>query len=346
MNLQTALGQAIIKLKKSSSPALDAEVLLAHVLKKDRTYLFANPKRKLTKLQATTCKLLIEKRLNHWPIAYLTGHKGFFGLDFIVTPDVLIPRPETETLVELAIQNTNYRIPTTIIDVGTGSGNIIISLAKSLPSVILRSEATKNLTTSRKRSFAVAQDDTEVQFFAIDSSPGALKIARRNARRYGVSHKIKFLRGNLLSPFLQATGYKLQPTLIIANLPYLPPKQYSSNPDLKHEPRSALVGGPDGLKYFRELFHQLSVILRSEATKNLRASKKRSFASPLARTQDDGRIILLLEHDPAQEKKLKILARKKILPSQIKSFRDLSGRRRFIAIVTRLRNLAQGISSL
>ena len=308
MNLQTALGQAIIKLKKSSSPALDAEVLLAHVLKKDRTYLYANPTQELTHLQTTTYELLTRKRCNHWPVAYLTGHKEFFGLDFLVTPDVLIPRPETELLVELALQATSYYLPATVVDLGTGSGNIIVSVAKSL--FTSSSPPLARGGSGRGRRL-------DLKFFATDSSAKALKIARHNARRHGVADKIKFLRGNLLSPFLQATSYKLQPTLIIANLPYLTPAQYHANPDLWHEPKSALVGGPDGLRYFHKLFMQIQLLTPSPGVGRVAEGRERS---PL---------ILLLEHDQGQKSELQQLISPNFPKAKIKFFRDLAGHYRF-----------------
>ena len=190
--INSALAWATRELKKSSrSPALDSEVLLCHILKRDKSYLYANQDKKLSNIQNTKYQILIRKRARRWPVAYLTGRKEFFGLDFVVTPDVLIPRPETELLVELAIQrikNHPLFIPPlergrkkrglNIIDLGTGSGNITIALAKKLSS--------------------------KYKFFALDSSAKALQIARINAHDHGVKNKIKFLRGNLLAPVLES----------------------------------------------------------------------------------------------------------------------------------------------
>jgi release factor glutamine methyltransferase len=237
MDIQTGLSWATKKLKNGGSPALDTEVLLCHVLNKNKAFLYANPRKKLTNLQATSYKLAINKRTRGWPVAYLTGHKEFFGLDFLVTPAVLIPRPETELLVDLALQIFKSKIfdLKSIIDVGTGSGNIIVSLARLI----------KN---------------PKIKFFAIDSSASALKIAKLNARLLGVYKKIRFLQGNLLTPLLQATSYNLQASLIVANLPYGWGKWKNNSTaetaDLKFEPKNALFTGEKGLKLIRNLLYE------------------------------------------------------------------------------------------
>ncbi|MBI4050570.1 MAG: peptide chain release factor N(5)-glutamine methyltransferase [Candidatus Doudnabacteria bacterium] len=316
MIIQESLSWAIKTLHtNSSSPALDAEVLLCHVRKCDKTYLYANPHKKISKLQTTHYQLLIRKRARHWPIAYLTGHKEFFGLDFVVTPDVLIPRPETELLVELALEilkAKSYNLKA-VIDLGTGSGNIIISLG-----VIARGLRRSNL-----------------KFFATDSSPKALRIAKLNARRHGVAKKIKFLRGNLLSPLLKTESYKLKPnTLILANLPYLTPARYSSNPDLKYEPKFALVEVHDGLKHFLKLFQQLSRHCEESALDG-RRSNPREIATLRPRVgarNDTYNITLILEHDSSQKPLLAKLAKKYFPHSQVVFYKDLAGRWRVMKI--------------
>ena len=301
--LRRALNWATTRLKnKSRSPALDSEVILSFVLKKTREFLFANPNYELSNFQLTAYNLLLRKRLRRVPIAYLTGRKEFYGLDFQVTPDVLIPRPETELLVELAldrIKNKELRIKN-VVDVGTGSGCIVSTLAV----IAIRHRRRSNL-----------------RFYATDNSTPALNIARANARRHGVAKKIKFIKSDLLST-LPLTIYRL-PTLVLANLPYLTPQQYNSNPDLRREPHSALVSGRDGLKSFRELFAQLSVIARSQQT--TKQSRDRRGLRP----RDDDKIMLLLEHDPSQVSKLKSLTKKYFpSPTKITFHRDLSGRNR------------------
>ena len=258
----------------------DAEVILAHVLKNDRAWLFANPDFELSRLQLTTYNLLLARSAKHWPVAYLTGHKEFYGLEFRVTPDVLIPRPETEMLVELArerIENRELRIKK-IIDLGTGGGAIIISLAKSLR-------------------------NSKLKFSATDISPKALQNAKQNARRHGVEKRIKFIKSDLL----RNLKFDIRNSLLVSNLPYLTPAQVKANPDLKHEPRSALVAGPDGLKYYRKLFEQLSKFYIQNS-------------------------IFLLEHDPSQKNKLAALVKKSLPNSRTKFHRDFSGRWRICEI--------------
>jgi release factor glutamine methyltransferase len=343
LTIQEALNSAIKFLKTSSSPALDAEVLLSFVLSStfspfakregetERGWLAANPDYELTKHQEAKFKNLINLRARRWPVAYLVGHKEFCGLDFKVTPDVLIPRPETELLVELALERIEnsplsfsplnkgeMKRGSNVVDVGTGSGNIIISLAKTV----------KN---------------QGIKFCAIDSSKKALAIARTNARRHGILRKIKFLHGNLLDPLLplplsllRRSGYEgwtrgrdlpagkaenRGHSLVIANLPYLTPEQHRKNPDLKYEPKNALLGGKDGLKYYRELLRQLS----SAILKNLKAH--------LPPANDDKRLIILLEHDPAQKQKLAALAKKYFPNAQIVFHKDLSRKFRILEII-------------
>src|SRR3989344_5667892 len=230
----------------------DSEILLSFILKKDKAWIFANPGKTLNKSQETSYQKLIQKCKQHWPVAYLTGHKEFYGLDFKVDQDVLIPRPETELLVELALERIKNRELgiKNVIDVGTGSGTIIITISKIL---------------------ATASILEKLKLFAIDVSSSALKIAKVNAGRHGVARKIKFVRGNLLDPLFRLPLRPLSfpphegglkggrgRSLIIANLPYLTPRQMK-NPDLKHEPKNALVAGKDGLKYYRELFKQIKI---------------------------------------------------------------------------------------
>ncbi len=226
MNIQQNLINST-KVIKTHSPSarLDAEVLLCFVLNKSKEYLYTHPEYELTIKQQTTFTKLINKRKTGWPVAYLTGHKEFYGLDFIVTPKVLIPRPETETLVTMVIQyckEQKFLFPSlTIADIGTGSGAIAIALAK-------------NLSTAK--------------IYATDYSPAALTIAKKNAKLNQT--KITFLTGNLIKPILNK---KID--LLVANLPYLPTKK---NFHLAHEPRLALYSGADGLKHYRLFFQQLT----------------------------------------------------------------------------------------
>ncbi len=207
------------------APRLDAEVLLAHVLEQDRAWLYAHPEYTLTLDQLGDYRTLIARRAEREPVAYLTGHKEFFGLDFVVTPGVLIPRPETERLVEIALQVLEAGASSqaaAIADVGTGSGAISIALA-----------------THARAAHVVA----------VDVSAAALAVARHNAVRLGVAGRVDCLQGDLLTP-LRGPFH-----LIVANLPYLSQADLAAAPPevTRWEPRLALAGGPDGLAAIRRL---------------------------------------------------------------------------------------------
>lgn len=214
----------------SLSPDLDSRLLLQFVLKADHSYLIAHGEETLTPDQDKEYRELVYRALQKEPIPYLTGSAPFYGLEFQVSPDVLIPRPETEQLVELALSWAKDREALEIVDVGTGSGCIAVALAKYLPGA--------NIT-------------------AVDISKKALIIARKNADHY-VPGRIKFLRGNLLSPRL------LPADLIIANLPYITDEEWTQVDDgVKwYEPTLALRGGVEGLDFISELLQQAAPILR------------------------------------------------------------------------------------
>lgn len=210
------------------TPRLDAEVLLAHVLGQDRAWLYAHPEHVLSSPQLSAYQALLSRRAGREPVAYLTGHKEFFGLGFIVTPDVLIPRPETERLVELALKRmATSSSPGTIADVGTGSGAIAVTLAVHLP---------------------------QAHVIATDTSPAALAVAQRNAARHGVADRVFCVQGNLLAPL---TGVL---HLIVANPPYLSQAELATAPPevACWEPRAALDGGLDGLAIIRHLLRMAS----------------------------------------------------------------------------------------
>lgn len=246
MNIQELFQKSLEKLKKTSStPQLDAELLLGFVLKKPREYIMIHPEYQLTKIQKTRYEKIIKQRLKHEPIAYILGQKEFYGLNFKVTKDTLIPRPETESLVELALcsmkHETYNKKNTTIIDIGTGSGNIIISLAKKIES--------ENLLHA-----------SCYMLYGIDISQKALTVAKHNAKKNNVDDKIKFIKSDLLKYFLDHCSLITDHCIIIANLPYLSKKIYSSTlPDVKNfEPKSALLSGIDGLDHYEKLFQQIT----------------------------------------------------------------------------------------
>lgn len=222
MTLNQVLRQAITKLKnKSTSPTLDAEVLLAFVLKKDRQFILLHPEKKLTKKQILNYYIVIRKRQTGWPIAYIVGKKSFFSLDFQVNSNVLIPRPETETFVEIILTTLRYSNLVRILDIGTGSGCIIASIARTL--------------------------GPNNKYFASDVSTKALTVARKNFYSLGVKVKTK------KSDMFKNWGSK-KFDVVVANLPYLP----KLNDHIKFEPRLALLSKKNGLDLIEKLFNQIS----------------------------------------------------------------------------------------
>lgn len=203
----------------SDSPALDAELLLAHTLGLTRAQLLAAATSPLP--AGPTADELLVRRCAGEPVAYLVGEREFFGLSFTVTPDVLIPRPESEVLIEAALALLPPAATATVVDLGTGSGCLAITLAVQRP---------------------------RLQLIATDVSPAALAVAAGNARRHGVLAQIGFRLGAGLDPLER----KEASSLILANLPYLPSVDAAA-PALRFEPRLALDGGPDGLDHYRGL---------------------------------------------------------------------------------------------
>ncbi len=211
----------------TDTPRLEAEVLLAHSTGLSRTALLAHPERRIAPVDLSTYQGLLDRRAAGYPLPYLTGHAEFYGLDFLVTPDVLIPRPETETLVDLALAHR----PRTVVDVGTGSGCIAVSLAVHLPGARL---------------------------YATDLSAAALRVAAANARRHGVARRVHFVQCDL------ATALAGPVDLVVANPPYVAAAEWADLPRSvrEHEPRIALDGGPDGLSVIRRLLNSAPRLLR------------------------------------------------------------------------------------
>jgi release factor glutamine methyltransferase len=253
----------------------------------------AHPERKLKDKEYQKFILLAKRRSSGEPVAYLAGKKEFFGLDFLVNKNVLVPRPETELLVELSlakILNTNYSIPDTIIDVGTGSGNIIISLVKNLPSKIQK----------------------KINFFAVDISKDALEVAKANAKRHKVEKKIKFIQSDLLGYFLKNKKSSTPKNLfIIANLPYVSPSLYCRNKNnLRFEPKGALLSRRKGLEHYENMFKQISRLL----------------------TIKHFSLFAVIEISPAQKLKISRILRKHLPLAKVKFYQDLAGRWRAATI--------------
>lgn len=261
MTIKQVLKLSSDKLKKvSDTPWLDAEILLGYTLKVDRAKLFACSNKELTKKQHWSFRKLVNRRLKHEPIAYITRHKEFYGLDFYVDKRVMIPRPETEILIDAVLEFIKPQAishkPLAICDIGTGSGCIAIALAKKLIQSKLYSPMV-DLTQrdTPKTRLRVQPLGCCIKLYAVDISDNILKVAKKNAKKHKVLNKITFLRGNLLEP---VESRKIN--VIIANLPYLTTKQWlSTRPGIrKYEPREALDREKEGLDYIQKLLWQVS----------------------------------------------------------------------------------------
>ena len=221
MNRRQALTRArqILAENNIDDASLEGEILLRYVLGIDRAQLFADMDVEIRPSKVEELQNLMERRRRGEPSAYITGHREFFGLDFIVNRHVLIPRPETELLVEKAIDLCRTHAVTTIADIGTGCGAIAVSLAVNLPGLTV---------------------------YATDISSLTLEIAAQNCTKYGVKDRIILLQGDLLEPLLKPVD------IIIANLPYVRKVDLPAG----FEPELALDGGEDGLDKIKSLCQQ------------------------------------------------------------------------------------------
>ncbi len=212
--------------KKKDIPhsRVEAEVILAHALNLRRIDLYLMYDKPLSKEELATCRKLIKRRANREPSQYITDHREFWSLDFEVTPAVLIPRPETEILVEKAINCIRERSYRSMVDIGTGSGIIAISIAHEID---------------------------EIDIVATDISPEALLIARKNAKKHNVLHKIRFVATDLFQAVRKIEFFDI----IVSNPPYVALEDYNNlEPEIKlYEPPTALIGGKDGLDIVRTL---------------------------------------------------------------------------------------------
>lgn len=287
-------------LAASAIPRLDAEVLLAHVLKKNRSWILAHPDDPVSAAKTRQFHALVTRRKKHEPVAYLMREKEFFGRTFTVNHHVLVPRPETELMVERALRSTREArgAKQCFWDVGTGSGAIAVTLACERP---------------------------DAAILATDVSARALAVAKKNAARHHAANQITFLKSNLLQPAVyrllarhasdRTTAHPHDRDLLItANLPYLPASDKKIlAPDVTtYEPSLALFSGADGLTLIRQFLGQLARHL------------------PEWNYQ---RVTILLEFDPPQAKTLTALAKKRFPRADIMIHRDLAGRNRIMEIV-------------
>ena len=247
-SVRDLLREAIARLRSAKIPShtLAAELLLLHTSGRDRTWIYSHPDDTLSAEQANHFFALVEKRIQGIPVQHLTGKQEFWGLEFEVSPDVLIPRPETEHLIEVALDRLAVREiragrpprlagdDIRIVDVGTGSGCIAISLAKELPGATI---------------------------FATEISKPALAIAQRNANRLAFAERIQFLESDLLSFFLSSPGTF---DLVVSNPPYIGLHEKTSLPAevRDHEPAAALFGGEEGYELYAPLISQAAQLLK------------------------------------------------------------------------------------
>jgi release factor glutamine methyltransferase len=295
----------------SSTPRLDAELLLAHVLGWSRARVLAEGRAPLVDADLTAFRALVARRAALEPVAYLLGHKEFYGLDFIVDRSVLVPRPETELLVDLALElarprttdhgprTTDHRLaqnkaedvltcspvhpftrspnrPSVVVsDIGTGSGCIAVAVAANLPGALV---------------------------YAVDISPAALHVARQNVERHGLIDCVRLLQGDLLDPLPEPVD------LLISNPPYTVLSEIDAGVR-QHEPQLALDGGPDGLEVYRRLLVAAPARLRPGAA-------------------------ILLEIGATQGAALLELARAQFPAARVAVHQDLAGLDRVVVIET------------
>lgn len=234
--IQQALAAARARFQDSSdSPGLDAHVLLGAALGVERSYLLGHPEQPLTETQAQQFEDWVTRHAAGEPVAYLLGRRGFYDRDLRVTPDVLIPRPETELLLEQALAFAQAQPHVVAVDVGTGSGALAVTFAANMPAA---------------------------DVYAVDISPAALDVARLNAREQGVADRVTFLHGDLLEPLIDR---RIRPNLVMANLPYIATDEAAQLDVSRYEPMLALDGGSDGLDLVRRLLAQLPQVAQPGA---------------------------------------------------------------------------------
>ena len=237
VTLKQALAAAIADLEANrvGSPRMNAEVLLMFTLGCDRAYLYAHPERELTPEETSRYQATIRERASGKPSQYITGHQEFWGLDLLVSPAVLIPRPETEHVVETVLELARRLERPRIVDVGTGSGCIALALATELP-------------------------DAEIT--ALDISPEALAIAKANAARLQLASRIRFERSDLLEN-ARSAGQSGSFDFVVSNPPYVPENEPEKvqREVREFEPRVAVFAGPEGMTAYERLIPQAAQAL-------------------------------------------------------------------------------------
>ena len=233
----------------SDSPRLDAEVLLAFARKCERIRLYTNYEDEVTRAERALMRELVQRRAKSEPVAYLVGNREFFGLDFYVDQNVLVPRPDTETLVMELVDEAQKAASPFILDLCTGSGCVAIAAAAHCP---------------------------HASFLATDISIAALAIAKKNAETNGQSQKIQFLESDCFAEISNDSAFDI----IVSNPPYIPDSEIESlEADVRqHEPRLALAGGIDGLDYYRRIIQEADSYLKEEGTLLLEFSPEQELS--------------------------------------------------------------------
>ncbi len=229
------------------TPRLDAEVLLAHLLGENRLYLYVHYDKPLNPTELAAYRDFVQRRAAREPVAYIIGTREFMGLSFTVTPEVLVPQPDTETLVSTAKERLKGKGKAHIADLGTGSGAIALSLLHLLP---------------------------EISAAATDISPAALKVAEENAARLDLAARVAFYQGDLFAPLMGQTF-----DAILSNPPYIPRGDIEGlPPEVLAEPRLALDGGEDGLDFYRRIVREARTFLRPDGFLTVEAGQGEAAA--------------------------------------------------------------------
>lgn len=234
------IDESVFLLKKAGieSPKLNAELMMAHCMNKDRTYLYSNYNKVLTRIEANLFKSLVRRRLKREPVQYIVGEAEFMSLPFKINRSVLIPRPETETLVEYALNFCleNRRRLFRVLDIGCGSGNIILSIAKYAP---------------------------KLRYYAVDISRGALRVTKDNRNLNKIEDPVHLIQSDGLSGIKRKRIFDA----VLSNPPYIPSKEIPSlQPEVRdYEPEGALCGGEDGLDHLREIIDSSPAYMRKGA---------------------------------------------------------------------------------
>jgi len=309
ISLKQALTYGINELNKlkMNSARLDAEILLGFVLGLSREKMLSNPQYPISNIQYLKFKKLIAKRKKHYPIAYLTGLKEFYGIDFFVNENVLVPRPETELLVKSVIDfcrrgpawspecRRPHGVAPTILEIGTGSGCIALTLAKYLP---------------------------KAKITATDISAKALVVACGNRRNLGIKN-VKLLKSNLLEKV------KTKPDIIVANLPYLTKKELKEI-SISREPRLALYGGKEGMESYEKLFKQIKSkwFQSRDLINQISTMHKKNIHGISA----NSRLTIFLEIGENQAKKIRKVFVEHFPYTKMSVVKDLSGHDRVVVL--------------